>query len=422
MALSQRADGFAKPDPTFLLWDILQDLWHPESNPNGYVNLGVAENDLMHDKLAEHIHQNLALVSADFTYGDGKKRLKASLARFLTRKLNPVVPIDPSHITSTNGCSSAVEHSVWAFGNPGDVFLLGRPYYGMFGPDVEARMGTRLVTVDFGEFDPISAEGVSRYEAKILEVQAQGKKVAGLILAHPHNPLGRCYPRSTLVEIMKLCQKYQVHLISDEIYALSTFPNRIDKDVDIHPFESALSIDPTGIVDPALIHVLWGVSKDFGANGLRLGVIISQHNPKLHAALMPVYAYSSTSSMTDNAVSNFLDDDTWVDAYLVQSQRLLGESFEHVVDWACKNDIEYSPGVNAAFFLWVNLGKRYQKAHPTPEDQLDQVVMDALLRERVFLAAGAQFGSEKPGWFRIVFSQQPEYLDLGLDRIISATR
>ena len=58
---------------------------------------------------------------------------------------------------------------------------------------------------------------------------------------------------------MKLCQKYQIHLISDEIYALSVFKN--EEAADAAPFTSILSIDPAGIIDPSLVHVIWGMSK-----------------------------------------------------------------------------------------------------------------------------------------------------------------
>lgn len=58
---------------------------------------------------------------------------------------------------------------------------------------------------------------------------------------------------------MKLCQKYQIHLVSDEIYALSVWDNPEARDAP--PFTSVLSIDTTGIVDPSLVHAMWGMSK-----------------------------------------------------------------------------------------------------------------------------------------------------------------
>jgi bifunctional pyridoxal-dependent enzyme with beta-cystathionase and maltose regulon repressor activities len=46
--------------------------------------------------------------------------------------------------------------------------------------------------------------------------------------------------------------------------------------------------------------------------------------------------------------------------------------------------------------------------------------MHALLGEKVFLASGKQFGSERPGWFRIVFAHDVDYLRRGLERVLQA--
>ena len=70
---------------------------------------------------------------------------------------------------------------------------------------------------------------------------------------------GRCYPREVLIELMKFCQRHQIHLISDEIYALSEWQN--PEAPDAVTFTSVLSFDTTGIIDPTLVHVLWGMSK-----------------------------------------------------------------------------------------------------------------------------------------------------------------
>jgi 1-aminocyclopropane-1-carboxylate synthase len=49
--------------------------------------------------------------------------------------------------------------------------------------------------------------------------------------------------------------------------------------------------------------------------------------------------------------------------------------------------------------------------------ELTEEIMERLLRQKVFLANGVAFGSEQPGWFRIVFSQPMEYLKEALRRI-----
>ena len=58
---------------------------------------------------------------------------------------------------------------------------------------------------------------------------------------------------------MQMCQRHQIHLISDEIYALSVWTN--PEHPDAVGFTSVLSVPTEGIIDPSLVHVLWGMSK-----------------------------------------------------------------------------------------------------------------------------------------------------------------
>ena len=96
------------------------------------------------------------------------------------------------------------------------------------------------------------------YEDAILKAAKNGIKTRALLICNPHNPLGRCYPVEVLKEIMKLCQKYNLHLVSDEIYGLSVF--EVDGSVRT-PFTSVLSIDTAELIEEDRIHVLYGMSK-----------------------------------------------------------------------------------------------------------------------------------------------------------------
>lgn len=102
------------------------------------------------------------------------------------------------------------------------------------------------------------------------------RPIKALVLSNPHNPLGRCYSRETLEQCFKFCQQYQLHLISDEVFALSVFesqdlPNPA-------PFVSALSLDPTALgCDEGKVHVVWSMSKDLAATGIRLARLPVHH-------------------------------------------------------------------------------------------------------------------------------------------------
>jgi hypothetical protein len=139
-------------------------------------------------------------------------------------------------------------------------------------------------------------EAIHNYEIAVVEAQERGIPVKALMLCSPHNPLGeyrpittgrtipgsfwlaavkkpaltinllfslisigRCFPREVLREYMRFCQRHQLHLLSDEIYALSVWENPDFPDAP--GFTSVLSIDIKGVIDPSLVHVLWGMSK-----------------------------------------------------------------------------------------------------------------------------------------------------------------
>lgn len=89
----------------------------------------------------------------------------------------------------------------------------------------------------------------------------------------------------TLLEIAGFCQRHELHLISDEIYANSTFVNPSFPDAE--PFTSLLSLDMVNVIAPERVHVLYGMSKDFCANGLRLGAIHTRNIP-LHEAMLSI--------------------------------------------------------------------------------------------------------------------------------------
>jgi len=85
-----------------------------------------------------------------------------------------------------------------------------------------------------------------------------------LILNNPNNPTGLVYSELELEEITDICRKYHILIISDEIYALTTY--------DMNNFTSMGKIYPEGTF------VTNGLSKSHAAGGYRLGYCIFPHN------------------------------------------------------------------------------------------------------------------------------------------------
>jgi aspartate/methionine/tyrosine aminotransferase len=105
------------------------------------------------------------------------------------------------------------------------------------------------------------------------DFSTEKSRIKAVLICNPHNPLSICYPKKALVECMEFCQERGLHLISDEIYALTSLNGSSSNST---PFVSTLSLTeplvPEGAVkiDPSRVHVVWSASKLFGLSGLRV--------------------------------------------------------------------------------------------------------------------------------------------------------
>ncbi|RAQ54600.1 acc synthase [Aspergillus flavus] len=259
-----------------------------KENKEGVVSFSNAENFLMQDVILDYIRTRAAsgLDRTSLTYHEGpfgSRRLREAMAKLITTYFYPASPITSDNILFTSGVTSLNAVCALCLTDPKDGILLGQPIYGSFDGDLSVPSSCQLIYTSFQGDDPFGPSAVIRYEEAFLKARDEdGVSVRALLICNPHNPLGRCYPRETLEALLQFCQKYQIHIISDEVYALSVYEENTCTD----GFISLLSIEPANIgVNPALIHVLYGMSKDFAAAGLRLGCLISQNQRLLQAAL-----------------------------------------------------------------------------------------------------------------------------------------
>lgn len=167
----------------------------------------------------------------------------------------------------------------------GDGIMYTTPNYGMFKHDIETRNGIEIVEVPCEEqFDQFSAnnadELILKFESALKVASQRGILVRAVLLCNPSDPLRICYSTVTLIGLARFCAQNQLHLISDEIYAISSFPNN-----GLEDFTSVLSIDTEAGVNNRNIHVLYGVFKDFGLDGLRLGFLITRNDVLKEACL-----------------------------------------------------------------------------------------------------------------------------------------
>ncbi|KAM3071737.1 hypothetical protein ACMFMG_009607 [Clarireedia jacksonii] len=396
-----------------------ENLYHPVNNPNGVVTLNMAENWFMKEDMTSYINSHSHFNVQCCTYGEGYTgtlRLRTAMAKHLNAYFRPVQAFDAEEITFAAGVTSINEVCALITCDPdsGDSIMLGSPVYGVFSKDMGMRTGVKLEWVNVGHTDQFTPDCVELYEKGFEEAKARGSNVKALLICNPHNPLGRCYPRETLIGLLKLCAAKGIHLISDEIYAL-TVHNRDDRPSEA--FTSIRAIDYTEIIDPRQVHVLYGMSKDYTAAGLRLGCVISQ-NTEFSNAIRAGCRFSSPSQLSMEIAAKFLEDQDYVKQFLTKSHREILKSRLLTEQLLTEANVLYSDKGNAAFFLWIDLSPYL----PLNEVNGDGWAAEKLLSERftkagVLMDTGAEYHTLVPGRFRLMHTVDEVTLREGIRRL-----
>lgn len=107
---------------------------------------------------------------------------------------------------------SALHFCICALTQPGDAIASVIPMYPAI-LSAPARAGRRPVTVEM-----INEDGHYRIDFDALERCFAQEQVRMLIHCSPHNPVGRVWSEEEQLQLLKLCEKYDVFILSDEVH------------------------------------------------------------------------------------------------------------------------------------------------------------------------------------------------------------
>lgn len=120
--------------------------------------------------------------------------------------------IEQEAISFSHGVVSALANILTALTQQGDKVLISTPVYPPFF-NIPKNNGREVVTCPL-----VAQDETFVYDFEAFE-QALAQNVKAYILCNPHNPGGYVWDEATLKEIIRLCAKYDVLIISDEIHA-----------------------------------------------------------------------------------------------------------------------------------------------------------------------------------------------------------
>lgn len=138
----------------------------------------------------------------------GAPRFRNALAAKIRRFSG--LPIDPEqHLVVTCGSTEAMMVAMMTACNPGDKVIVFSPFYENYAADA-ILSGAEPIYVplhppDFG-FDPADLE------------KAFEQKPKAIVVCNPSNPTGKVFTREELMEILRLAEKHDAFVITDEPY------------------------------------------------------------------------------------------------------------------------------------------------------------------------------------------------------------
>lgn len=178
--------------------------------------------------------------------------LRKHIANKLSQQHN--ITFLPEQIIVTSGAKSAVFLALTTIVSTGDEVLIQAPFRPSYTEQIKVIGATPII---------IPARSDCHLDIEILE-KSISDKTKVIIINSPNNPSGIVYNTEELKAIIQLAEKYNLYIISDEIYKDFTF--------DIpYPSISSLAND----AQRSRIIIIDGFSKNIAIPGWRVGFMVA---------------------------------------------------------------------------------------------------------------------------------------------------
>ncbi|KAL1211183.1 1-aminocyclopropane-1-carboxylate synthase-like protein 1 [Cardamine amara subsp. amara] len=411
-------DKHGEDSPYFDGWKAYDNNpFHPTHNPQGVIQMGLAENQLCSDLIKEWIKANphASICTADgvdsfsdiavFQDYHGLKQFRQAIAAFMGRARGGRASFEAERVVMSGGATGANETLMFSLADPGDAFLVPTPYYAAFDRDLRWRTGVKIIPVECNSSNNFQVTKQA-LESTYLKFQETGIKIKGLILANPSNPLGTTLDRETLETIVSFINDKQIHLVCDEIYAATAFAEPRFTSV-------AEIIRDMDHVNRDLIHIVYSLSKDMGLPGFRVGVVYS-YNDAVVSCARRMSSFGLVSSQTQSFLAAMLSDQRFVDSFLVEVSKRVAKRHRMFTEGLKEMGISCLRS-NAGLFVLMDLRQMLKDQTFESEMALWRVIINKV---KINVSPGSSFHCSEPGWFRVCFANMDEdTLRIGLERI-----
>lgn len=320
-----------------------------------------------------------------YSQNAGLLDLRQTISKYYQRKEG--FSYDPvSEVMVTVGAMEGLYLALISMLNPGDEVIIPAPYYVNYTQMVRMCHAVPVI-VDNPEETDLTFD--------VADIKkAITPKTRAIMINTPSNPSGRIIPKDKIAAIAEMAKKYDLVVISDEVYKCLIYDNV--------PFKSIVAID--GMRERTIL--INSLSKEFCMTGYRIGYVLApeeiiaamtklQENVCACAPLPSQYAAIKALSGDEDYSKNMVN-------IFTERRNALFEGLSKIEKFSVK-------APEATFYMMVDISK-------TGMDSIDFCY--ALLRgAHVAAVPGVTYGQCCNHYIRIAFTLDIEKIKKGVRRI-----
>ncbi len=226
-------------------------------------HLNIGQPDIETPAVMLDAIKNSKIKIIEYSHSAGIESYRNKLAGYYQGfKMN----VETEDIIITTGGSEAIEIAMLTCFNAGDEILIPEPFYANYNgfscaADLVIKPIRSYIETGF------ALPPIIEFEKKITP------KTKGIMICNPGNPTGYLYSKTELEALKELVLKYDLFLLSDEVYREFCYDGK--------SYTSVMHL--SGIENNVIL--LDSISKRYSACGARIGALISKNKEVMSSAL-----------------------------------------------------------------------------------------------------------------------------------------
>lgn len=314
--------------------------------------------------------------------------------------------VDPDQVLIASGCSGALELVLTGMLDEDSILLVPKPGFPLY----EVIAKSHGAQVEHYRLDPDNSWQVDFLHLNSI-MEKCGERVRGIVVCNPSNPTGAVFSRAHLQMIVKVCERFRLPIIADEVYGDLVHSNNT-----YHPMADVAA--ELGNLLPVI--TVSGIGKQFLLPGWRIGWAIFKDN--IHGSLADVeegckklsQIILGASHLAQSVVPALLDkENPEIKVWKDQLKKTLEHQSNHLAERLCGiKGLEVIPA-GGAMYLMVKIKVDQFDAAIDSDVNFSKLLLE---EENVFALPGSCFGSTE-NVFRCVICAPPQVLEEAAARI-----